>query len=65
MLCKHNKQIGDNYVITCQDCGQVLEGYGYWAEGTRTCHHRWYKISEDEEQCMYCEAIREREKKAN
>ena len=65
MNCKHHKQIGDNYGLTCQDCGTVLEGYGYWAEGRRTCKHKFMKISDTEEQCMYCEAIREREKKAN
>jgi hypothetical protein len=63
--CQHARTIGDNYGLTCQDCGAVLEGYGYWAAGTRTCHHRFFTINEDEEQCMYCETIQERVHKAN
>ncbi len=31
--CSHNHRIGDNYGVTCQDCGEVLAGYGYWGEG--------------------------------
>ena len=65
MNCKHNRKIGDNYGLTCQDCGAVLEGYGYYAEGQRTCKHKFLNINEDEEQCMYCEEIQEREKTAN
>jgi hypothetical protein len=65
MKCEHNRQIGDNYGITCQDCGVVLEGYGYYANGSRTCHRKYLPINEDEEQCTYCETIQEREKKEN
>ena|SRR6266480_6497235 len=74
MDCNHNKRIGDNYGITCQDCREVLEGYGYggWFGGNlignERCIHgeyAWYKINDVEEQCMYCETIRERAKMAN
>ena len=71
MPCEHTNQLGDNYGITCQDCHEVLAGYGYggWfgsnLKGQRKCLHVWGKISAEEEQCMYCEAILEREKKAN
>ncbi len=71
MNCDHKKRIGDNYGLTCQDCGEQLEGYGYggWfgrnITGNRKCIHVWGKISAEEEQCLYCEEIREREKKAN
>jgi hypothetical protein len=65
MQCEHNKTIGDNYGVTCQDCGAVLEGYGYYAQGQRTCKHKFLNISATEEQCIYCEEIQEREQKAN
>ena len=71
MNCEHNNQIGDNYGVTCQDCKEVLEGYGYggWfgsnLKGNERCIHIWWKISAEEEECMYCHVIREREEKAN
>jgi len=71
MICEHTKRIGDNYGISCQECGQALEGYGYgdWLHSglhiTERCIHVWYKISSEEEECMYCHRIREREAKAN
>jgi hypothetical protein len=72
MNCEHNKRIGDNYGVSCQDCKQVLEGYGYgdWfgsnLKGNEKCiHNAWYKINDIEEECMYCHAIRKKEKKAN
>jgi hypothetical protein len=72
MDCEHKKIIGDNYGISCQDCGYVLEGYGYggWfgsnLKGQEKCMHgAWYKINAIEEECMYCHAIHERKNKAN
>ena len=71
MNCEHHKRIGDNYGVTCQDCKEVLEGYGYggWfgsnLKGNERCIHIWWKISTEEEECMYCHVIREREEKAN
>ena len=74
MNCEHTKRIGDNYGLSCQDCGKVLEGYGYggWfgnnLKGNEQCIHgenAWYKINDVEEECLYCQRIREREKKAN
>jgi hypothetical protein len=70
-LCEHTKRIGDNYGVSCQDCGTVLEGFGYGGflgsllKGQRKCVHMWGKISAEEEQCRYCEVIRERAVKAN
>jgi len=70
--CEHNKRIGDIYGLTCQDCHEVLEGYGYggstFGSGNERCSHgenTWYKISDIEEECMYCHIVREREQKAN
>lgn len=63
--------MGDNYGVYCQECGQVLEGYGYGGrfgrnlKGNEKCIHVWAKISSAEEECMYCFTIRDREKKAN
>jgi hypothetical protein len=70
MYCDHNKRIGDNYGVTCQDCGEILEGYGYgdWLGSKvygKKCIHVWRKISASEEECNYCQARREREHKAN
>jgi hypothetical protein len=59
-MCQHFNQIGDNYGLTCQDCGEVLEGYGYWGEGSNVCLHHWIECVEDNkyEQCLYCEYTR-------
>lgn len=71
MKCEHNKRIGDNYGLSCQDCGEQLEGYGHggWfgssLKGHEKCIHAWGNISADKEQCTYCFSERERENKAN
>jgi hypothetical protein len=72
MECEHKTQIGDNYGISCQDCGRVLEGYGYggWLGGNlkrqeRCMHGAWYNINDVEEECTYCHEIRERKNKTN
>jgi hypothetical protein len=59
-MCQHRIIQGDNYGETCMECGEVLDGYGYWAEGSCECHHKWipeYPESEYEV-CMYCEMTR-------
>jgi hypothetical protein len=50
----------------------VLEGYGYGGSfgrnlsGKEHCiHGKWYNINDVEEECVYCQAVRERAKKAN
>ena len=69
-LCDHNKRVGDNYGVSCQDCGLALEGFGYggWLggnlSGTEPCIHAWYKVSAGEEECLYCHKARERAHKA-
>ena len=70
MFCEHTKRIGDNYGVSCRDCGAILEGYGYgnWLGGHvygEKCLHVWWKISASDEECQYCHTTREREKKAN
>jgi hypothetical protein len=69
MPCDHKKLLGDNYGVSCQSCGQVMEGYGYggWfgsnLNGNERCMHgAWYPISNTEEECMYCQDIRKIEK---
>ena len=66
--CPHNRKIGDNYGMSCQDCGAQLSGYGYpkfWPNGRppRICIHEWwdephmkYKL------CTYCEVHAPNEK---
>jgi DNA-directed RNA polymerase subunit RPC12/RpoP len=57
MTCDHSRKIGDNYGVTCQDCGAVLEGFGFWAEGGSRCvKHLWLQDGSDGFVCVYCEA---------
>ena len=56
-MCQHNNKIGDNYGMSCQDCGERIEGYGYWAHKT-DCLHRFLPVGDTEEVCIYCEAWR-------
>jgi hypothetical protein len=69
MNCDHNKRIGDNYGVSCQACGEILEGYGYggWFDlGSKKCiHGAWYPINAIDEECMYCHSVRTREKIIN
>jgi hypothetical protein len=54
-LCDHTRRIGDNYGVSCQDCGLALEGFGYggWfgsnLTGREHCIHAWCKVSAGEE----------------
>lgn len=57
-MCEHNNKIGDNYGLSCRDCGEQLQGYGYWGKH-KTCIHFWYKDDEGRETCMYCERTKE------
>ena len=63
MYCDHSQQLGDNYGISCQRCGVALEGYGYGGflgnTGDEQCVHRaWYRVSGNEEECVYCHSRR-------
>ena len=70
-ICEHTKRIGDNYGVSCQDCGIALEGFGYggWFGSNLTdmehCIHAWCKVSAGEEECLYCHRTRERAHQAN
>jgi hypothetical protein len=71
MICEHNKRLGDNYGISCQSCGEALEGYGYGGffgtnlKGNERCTHgSWYPINASEEECIYYHGIRKIEKTA-
>lgn len=59
-MCWHRITQGDNYGITCMECGETLEGYGYWAESSNTCNHHFIPESPESENeiCMYCETTR-------
>lgn len=54
-MCPHNSQVGDNYGLTCMDCGATLAGYGYWGEGLRECQHHFVNNGEGIQVCLYCE----------
>jgi hypothetical protein len=64
--CQHFKHIGDNYGISCQTCGEQLEGYGYGGFfgnnliGNEHCIHVWLKTSAEKEECNYCHRVRDR-----
>ena len=68
IMCRHARKIGDNYGLTCQDCGERIEGYGYggWfgsnLKGNEQCMHVWVNISDIAEQCIYCFTEQERGK---
>jgi hypothetical protein len=70
-ICEHTKRIGDNYGVSCRECGRALEGFGYggWFVSNQSawvpCIHAWWKVSAGEEECTYCHVRRERERKAN
>ena len=59
-FCQHNRTQGDNYGVTCLDCGEAIAGYGFWAEGSKVCIHDWGRMGDEstEEMCMYCQACR-------
>lgn len=58
-MCTHPMIQGDNYGETCMVCGEVLSGYGFWAEGSRECHHKFLPSGEEGyEVCIYCEMER-------
>ena len=57
--CPHERKIGDNYGISCQDCGERLEGYGFFAH-KRNCWHRYLDSGDGYEVCIYCEQTREK-----
>lgn len=56
-MCDHNVKIGDNYGISCHECGVRLEGYGYWAHENKCLHH-FVPDGNGDEVCMYCEMWR-------
>lgn len=66
--CKHNRKIGDNYGISCQNCGKQLVGFGYggwFGKNINTatgCIHHFMPMG-DREVCTYCEAERKPEQK--
>ena len=37
-MCDHKCKVGDNNGITCSDCGEVLEGFGYQHSATECLH---------------------------
>ncbi len=60
--CQHNRTVGDNYGVTCMDCGVTLKGYGYWAEGSKVCIHEFLPYDDKYEICGYCEQLRPKPK---
>jgi hypothetical protein len=61
-MCNHQTIQGDNYGETCMVCGEVLSGFGFWAEGGNSeCVHQWLPYDDKHEICPYCEEIRLKE----
>lgn len=66
--CEHLRKIGDNYGLSCVDCGEKLSGFGYggWfgnriASG-ETCVHFFVPMGDEDtkiEVCLYCEMPKE------
>ena len=54
--CPHDNKIGDNYGLSCKDCGKQLSGYGYFARH-KNCIHVFMPVAPDSDYkvCMYCE----------
>jgi hypothetical protein len=68
MDCKHLSRVGDNYGMSCMDCGKQLSGFGYggWfgmnLTGKTTCIHLWSPMGEGGAAiCVYCEEIKDAE----
>ena len=57
--CNHPHIIGDNYGETCAVCGEILAGFGYFAQ-SRICKHKWVN-SEYGLICLYCEEFKDNE----
>lgn len=53
--CLHLHQIGDNYGVTCVNCGEALEGFGYWGTGGKKCIKHLWLDNGDFFVCLYCE----------
>ena len=70
-ICQHERKIGDNYGVSCQNCNKQLEGYGYGGyfgsnlKGNEKCIHVWWTTSTEQEECYYCQRVRERTNKPN
>lgn len=63
-FCQHNHTIGDNYGVSCTECGKQLWGYGYggWfgsnLTGKEKCIHKFVmSIGELEDICLYCKRL--------
>jgi hypothetical protein len=62
MNCQHLRTIGDNYGVTCQDCGEILAGFGFggWfgerLQPEQACVHRFY-VHDGIGICVFCETI--------
>lgn len=55
MTCDHSRKIGDNYGMTCADCGEVLEGYGFFGDGATTCTKHLFLEDGKGFICLYCQ----------
>ena len=56
--CPHLRIQGDNYGETCLDCGAVIAGFGFYAEGhVPKCRHRYLPDGSGKYICPYCEDL--------
>jgi hypothetical protein len=60
--CEHLRRIGDNYGVSCQDCGAKLEGYGFVEFGrnlTPKDECVYHIVMKNGDQCIYCHRERD------
>lgn len=53
--CKHERRNGDNYGVSCYDCGEQLAGYGYWGSFPNCIHVLRKAEDGNYAYCLYCE----------
>ncbi len=53
--CKHTSKVGDNYGISCMDCGAQLAGYGYYGDFPYCLHHWTASVDGEYLVCYYCQ----------
>lgn len=59
--CGGTSFIGDNYGMSCMNCGKQISGYGYYAHA-KDCIHSWYgEPHMKHKTCIYCEMVTQNE----
>ncbi len=62
--CRHLREVGDNYGVSCLDCGERLSGYGYGGffganlTPEKECIHEFLETGDGWKVCIYCQCVR-------